>query len=1212
MKNGNPIRLAVAAIIVASTSLFATYAVGQAAIAKTGFDTLTPANATTTASGNTARYVISLTLPSGAPSAVVVSDAVPAGTQYVAGSLKPPPNGLAKWSTDNGSTYLDIEPSPASSVTNVRIEGLGSGLLADRGNVATVPLPPAASISSGSSGGDGYRVIPYNGRVYTVFHHFSNRPLYCADVETGATCPGYPANVPATAGDAFTTASANGYFLTAGQYPEYVNRATGQLYFFAKNIATQKIVVVCANLNTQQSCGNFEFSSAPSAPAGPNYGMDGGTYGTQLYALTTATNPPTYACYDTATNAPCAGTAADGTFVAGAGFPAASGGGDYNTGQTLEIGTRMYSYIGTGANLRLNCFDMATNTQCGGGNFPMNPSTFGPLFPTANASGVADGFCIAWNALALGTTCFDLDGAPQAKPNLAAALQTRAPLLSGAPAALGFSALAFSTALLYEGKTYWIADVSSFSPFLQYIPSQKFCWDWATNALCAGFDTTLSASTGGSIDMFYEMTSDPDRPNCLWGLGDRGQIRAFDPRDGSSCGGKTTVQVSMQPAIAYCDDKPHSITWNQIELFGLTQGVDFTSASVTIRDAVGDPIPGFDDVNVPAFPFDISSISYAGASTELDILLELNGIPSPIPAAYSTDPPPFLTATWSSDPSQMCFDVNVLCAAPQPLSNTAEGTIGATTVNGQHEFSTVSKAACAAVSGRVYLDRNNSGAYNTGASAAADDLNLTAVDVSLSCTNPAIGPVAEMTTASGFLFTNIDPGANCTITETQPLQYANGIENASNSIVIASVPAGGSADNNFGEIAGALSGLVFNETTSAGIGGQTINLTGNDASGASLVGFTTTTAPAGGLAAGTLCPAQPALAVGEYFFCDVPLGSSYTVSQPAQPAGTTNGTSSAGSSGGAGSNPTATSSQIVTVPVSSATLLAPDNNFGEVQIPFSDMTPVFGVLPTVIAPGQIFNSLPLVCTNAGPWIADDPLCAPSVPAGQGSISNIVCAASAGSTLANVAVGGSLNCTFTFTASGVSGGGDDTNPTAVAFLAATGATNDSIGGTSSGITGSICTTSATSNNCVAASAIIIDAVDDEPVAVPNNAQSEVPLLGNDTVGSSGASATGGSLNVTVAGNGEITCDDCVGSPAQLVLNGDGTVTVPYGATPGTYRVPYQICAVPANPSPLENACDTAVGTIIVGTHAVPGLNAMALGLLTLLLLTIGGMHIRRDF
>ena len=124
-------------------------------------------------------------------------------------------------------------------------------------------------------------------------------------------------------------------------------------------------------------------------------------------------------------------------------------------------------------------------------------------------------------------------------------------------------------------------------------------------------------------------------------------------------------------------------------------------------------------------------------------------------------------------------------------------------------------------------------------------------------------------------------------------------------------------------------------------------------------------------------------------------------------------------------------------------------------------------------------------------------------------------------------------------------------------------------------------------------------------------SVLPLLGNDTLDSNGANATD-APNVSVAPNGAITCEDCDGPPAPLVLNGDGTVTVPSGATPGTYLVPYQICALPANPSPLENACDTAIATVVVGAEPVPGLSVLALAFLSLLLVAIGWTRTRRDF
>jgi uncharacterized repeat protein (TIGR01451 family) len=1019
MHYGNSIRIiATAAAVVSSFILVAQVgAQPAAAVSKTAFDTATN-SATATASGNTVRYVISVMPTNGAPSAIVVSDAIPSGTQYIAGSLKTPPSTVGKWSTDSGANYVSSEPGTASAVTNVRIEGASA--IAQNGTVAPVPLPPAGSISGGSTGGDGWRVIPYNGKVYTVYHHWKNRPLYCADVATGAPCSGYPANIPATSGGAFTNASADGYFVTAGQFPEYVNRATGQLYVFAKNIATQKMVVVCANLNTQQSCGSYEFSSAPDVPAGDFFGMDGGVNGTQIYALTAATNQPTYACYDASSNAACAGTAADGTFAAGTGFPVAAGGGDYSTGQAIQIGTRFYGYVGTGSDRRINCFDMATNAQCGG-NFPLNSSTLGPLFPTANASGAADGFCVAWDA-AVNTTCYTLAGAAQTKANLSTALSTRKPEYTGG------GGYAYGTALLYNGKTYWISDSTT--------PSQKFCWDWSTDALCAGFNTTLSASSGGAGDRFYEMTSDPDRPNCLWGLGDAGQIRSFDARDGSSCGGKTTVQVPASPAVSYCDGKAHTINWNQVQLFGLTSGTDFTSATLTIKDSLGNAVTGFNGITVSAFPVDISAIPYSGNNTSLTIFVELAGIPNPVPAAYSANPPPYLTTNWSGDSSQMCFDAKVLCAAAQPLENTASGTIGAIAVASTHSFSTVSKAACATLSGLVYLDRNGSGAYNTGASTVADDRNLTGVGLSLSCTNPTIGPLAATTTAAGYSFANVDPGASCTITESQPATYANGAQNPGNSITIASVPAGGSSGNNFGEVAGSVSGRVFNQTTGAGIGGQTINLTGSDANNNPLVGITVTTAPAGGLPAGTLCPSQPALLVGEYYICDAPLSdaSGYTVTQPAQPAGTTNGTTTQGPAGGTPGNPTATSSQVVGVVISGATLAAPANNFGEAAIAVSDMVSSITCTPAGATSGPVTCNV--TCTNNGPDAAADAFC--SVP-NASSLPGSPVPVCPGSPATSLAANGQLTCSVSFTI--------PVNSTVpISVQAGTGATNDVNGGT----------------------------------------------------------------------------------------------------------------------------------------------------------------------
>ncbi len=67
---------------------------------------------------------------------------------------------------------------------------------------------------------------------------------------------------------------------------------------------------------------------------------------------------------------------------------------------------------------------------------------------------------------------------------------------------------------------------------------------------------------------------------------------------------------------------------------------------------------------------------------------------------------------------------------------------------------------------------------------------------------------------------------------------------------------------------------------------------------------------------------------GTYNFLNLPEGT-YTVNQPNQPAGTTNGITTAGSTGGTASNPTATSSQIANIPLIGINVISANNNFAE-------------------------------------------------------------------------------------------------------------------------------------------------------------------------------------------------------------------------------------------------------------------------------------------
>ena len=120
---------------------------------------------------------------------------------------------------------------------------------------------------------------------------------------------------------------------------------------------------------------------------------------------------------------------------------------------------------------------------------------------------------------------------------------------------------------------------------------------------------------------------------------------------------------------------------------------------------------------------------------------------------------------------------------------------------------------------------------------------------------------------------------------------------------------------------------------------------------------------------------------------------------------------------------------------------------------------------------------------------------------------------------------------------------------------------------------------TANNGSTGSVAIIDALDDTTFGtVGSLAGGSTPsVLGNDEVGASPAASTGATPNVVLTANGAQGFTG-TGTATPLTVNADGTITVPAGATPGSYTVPYRICST-ATPA----ACDNATATVVVGAE-----------------------------
>jgi len=236
----------------------------------------------------------------------------------------------------------------------------------------------------------------------------------------------------------------------------------------------------------------------------------------------------------------------------------------------------------------------------------------------------------------------------------------------------------------------------------------------------------------------------------------------------------------------------------------------------------------------------------------------------------------------------------------------------------------------ASIAGRVWLDRDNDGVIDAGEAGIPNVVVvLTGTDV-----NGAAVNVTVQTDANGsYRFDGLLPGTYTVTEPAQPPGTGNGRTLAGSTggtatpvattpSVIAGIPlAAGQASigNNFGEVPlSSIAGFVYNDRDNDGVrdpgepgyAGVVIRLTGTDDLGTPVTRETTTAAD------------------GSYRFAGLRPGT-FTVTEPAQPADTSNGITTPGSTGGTatpvGTLPSAISGIVLAAGVDSV-----ENNFGEI------------------------------------------------------------------------------------------------------------------------------------------------------------------------------------------------------------------------------------------------------------------------------------------
>ena len=225
------------------------------------------------------------------------------------------------------------------------------------------------------------------------------------------------------------------------------------------------------------------------------------------------------------------------------------------------------------------------------------------------------------------------------------------------------------------------------------------------------------------------------------------------------------------------------------------------------------------------------------------------------------------------------------------------------------------------INGSVYIDANRDGTRQTG-EAGIPGVTVTLLDAGpdgkLGTADDGAKRTAVTAADGSYSFPDLIAGRTYQVVETQPGTFGDSPAGPTRLITVPILPATGSTGNNFGEVLGSLSGLVYfdadksgtRNTGDTGIPGVTVTLTGTDVEGTAVSRSVMTGADGG------------------YRFTDLPAGT-YTVSEPTQPVGYVDGLESVGTAGGIVGNDTFTQVNV------GGGVNATRYDFGEVGVPVS-------------------------------------------------------------------------------------------------------------------------------------------------------------------------------------------------------------------------------------------------------------------------------------
>ena len=478
------------------------------------------------------------------------------------------------YSTDG--TNFSATPSSWAAVVKVKATGtVNSGGVSGDKQLYQTSATALGSVTTPNgvtrSGGDGWDVeFDSRGYIYNWYHHGAlNSGLDCRDRLTGQLCAG-----------SWPMPLSNNGFYSPMQSTLFFDEVNKHIWLPAadRSTGTGFLCVDVTTVTTPALCGGSKATAWTMLNARSNaqetgieqiIASEGKIYSWDLLS-------GKILCYDYLSNnglgAACSNMP---TITVTAGSANAL---NQNPTSTMTYFREAFGNIYGELNSSVTCFNSKTMAKCTGWANYSQSLTGGnghALYLQPNASGQIVGVCTATNA-----KCFAADGTTS---NTNTVVQNA--LNNGNMGRWNGSMLTVGSKFLFNN--IWDK------------PSYLFCYDFATSAACSGWSaSSFSGVTGvGQISgsRVYTMDLDPLSSDCVWTNSDLGSplIAQFSISTGQSgCAIKMTTSSFKQDDInpRLTCDASSGLGYNRFTLSGLTKGIDYTSASLTILKANGEAL----------------------------------------------------------------------------------------------------------------------------------------------------------------------------------------------------------------------------------------------------------------------------------------------------------------------------------------------------------------------------------------------------------------------------------------------------------------------------------------------------------------------------------------------------------------------------------------------------------------------------------------------